>query len=186
MAENQESKARSSMKILESSILKENDGGDKVRSLFERYVPKEWVLSNGLSVMIFLDGIDSFMGDFIDIFNHEYNENFYVIPEVFDFKTVPLVPFGFDDIDSFGESRYENCHLFYNNFIVFNEALNTLFHVSDEMCMMAFGPLEKLEKIFEMNLAENKKEYYEFAPNADVNPEASYYWGESYFEEIGS
>ncbi|MCG7490004.1 hypothetical protein MHN79_10930 [Vibrio sp. Of14-4] len=172
--------AHQALQKLSKDILKLNYKGSAIFCGYKYYIPKSWVKSQGLSVMISLEGASEFLGDFFEIFNETYNEKFYFFPEPNDSdgNSTEVLPFYFTDEVMYNESYYDLSGVLLNSFLVFNQSLDTIFYVASDDMLFAFGDLDRLERIFECSLEDNKEDMINYVENDDSEFFcADYYWG---------
>ncbi|WFB47936.1 hypothetical protein [Vibrio coralliilyticus] len=179
--------AYEALQKLSNDILKLNYEGSAIFCGYKYYIPRRWVESQGLSVMISLEGATEFLGDFFEIFNKTYNEKFYFCcePDSSNRNIIDVFPFKFIDVTEYNDAYYDLSGILLGNFLVFNESLDTIFYVSSDDLLFAFGDLEKLECVFEVTQKDIKTEMLNYIEKHDIESLcADYYWGPNWKSEV--
>ena len=180
-----QTKEYEALQKLSRDILKLNHKDSAIFCGYKYYVPRNWVESQGLSVMISLEGASEFLGDFFERFNETYNEKFYFCLEPSDSNVTEVLPFYFTDEAMYNEYYYDLSGVLLNSFLVFNERLDTIFYVASDDMLFAFGDSNRLERIFECSLKENKEDMLNYVKKNDSEFfGADYYWGPNWKSEL--
>ncbi|OAJ94247.1 hypothetical protein [Vibrio bivalvicida] len=148
-----------------------------------RFVDRNWIQDNGLSVLIIMGGTEVMFEPVFSNLKKQYKKLFLCkepkLGDIVDKDSV--INMDFNNNLEYYEKLVSMDGLFFDNHLIFSNNLNVIIQIIDEEAIIVIGEANEISDVFSISIKESKSLLGEELGGFEKSDYADYYWGKFWF-----